>query len=91
MNCKPGDMAVIVCGENVGVFVDVLEPHLFFKQAWRVRVHSAVRTDLGNIVGKGEIAGCLDYKLRPIRDPGGDAQDETLSWLPVPSRDEVAA
>ena len=30
-----------------------------------------------------------DKYLRPIRDPGEDAQDETLSWLPVPSRDEV--
>lgn len=32
-----------------------------------------------------------DGALRPIRDPGEDAQDETLSWLPVPSCDEVAA
>jgi hypothetical protein len=30
-----------------------------------------------------------DDCLRPIRDPGDDAQDETLSWLPVPSREEV--
>jgi hypothetical protein len=26
-----------------------------------------------------------DSQLRPIRDPGEDAKDETLSWLPVPS------
>lgn len=26
-----------------------------------------------------------DQNLRPIRDPGEDAQDETLSWLPVPA------
>ena len=32
-----------------------------------------------------------DGVLRPIRDPGEDAQDETLSWVPVPSCDEVAA
>lgn len=25
-----------------------------------------------------------DHRLSPIRDPGEDAQDETLSWLPVP-------
>jgi hypothetical protein len=25
-----------------------------------------------------------DYALCPIRDPGEDAKDETLSWLPVP-------
>jgi hypothetical protein len=32
-----------------------------------------------------------DSRLKPIRDPGDDAQDETLQWLPVPSRDEVSA
>ena len=32
-----------------------------------------------------------DSQLRPIRDPGDDARDETLEWLPVPSRDEVTA
>jgi hypothetical protein len=32
-----------------------------------------------------------DACLRPIRDPGDDASDETLEWLPVPSRDEVTA
>lgn len=29
---------------------------------------------------------CRDSMLRPIRDPGDDAQDETLEWLPVPSK-----
>lgn len=28
-----------------------------------------------------------DAVLRPVRDPGNDAQDETLSWLPVPHRE----
>lgn len=32
-----------------------------------------------------------DKYLRPIRDPGDDTQDEILSWLPVPSCDEVGA
>lgn len=26
-----------------------------------------------------------DFALRPIRDPGEDATDETLEWLPVPT------
>ena len=26
-----------------------------------------------------------------VRDPGDDARDESLSWLPVPSREEVSA
>lgn len=44
--------------------------------------------------GKGHICpgGPIpDKYLRPIRNPGEDAQDETLDWVPVPSRDEVAA
>lgn len=32
-----------------------------------------------------------DDCLRPIRDPGDDAQDETLEWLPVPSKEGVPA
>ena len=32
-----------------------------------------------------------DARLRPIRDPGDDAKDETLSWLPVPSTEKEAA
>lgn len=31
-------------------------------------------------------ATCPDKRLRPIRNPGDDARDETLEWLPVPSR-----
>ena len=33
----------------------------------------------------------LDSWLRPLRAPGDDAQDETLSWKPVPQTDEVPA
>ena len=32
-----------------------------------------------------------DSRLRPIRDPGPDAVDETLLWLPVPTNEGVAA
>ena len=31
----------------------------------------------------------FDKNLRPIRDPGDDAQDETLKWLDVPSKIEA--
>jgi hypothetical protein len=46
------------------------------------------------IVGRvpaGTIVYAMDSILRPIRDPGDDAQDETLSWLPVPSTEKEAA
>jgi hypothetical protein len=29
-----------------------------------------------------------DVCLRPIRDPGEDAKDETLSWLDVPQKNK---
>jgi len=90
MNCKPGDLAVVVRGQNAGVLVDVVEPHALFRGAWRVRVHSYAIGDFGP-VEKGEFTGCMDSKLRPIRDPGEDARDETLSWLPVPSCEVVEA
>jgi hypothetical protein len=32
-----------------------------------------------------------DEHLQPIGNPGEDARDETLLWLPVPSREEVSA
>jgi len=83
MRCKPGDLAVVTRGENVGIFVDVIEPHDCLTGAWYVRVHSDA---VGSVcpVKKGELVGCYDSKLRPIRDPGNDAVDETLLWKPVP-------
>jgi hypothetical protein len=32
-----------------------------------------------------------DRRLRPIRDPGEDATDETLLWLPVPTKQTESA
>lgn len=32
-----------------------------------------------------------DEYLRPIRDPGDDARDETLEWLTVPNKQTEAA
>ncbi len=32
------------------------------------------------------VSFCADHNLRPIRDPGDDARDETLDWLPVPEK-----
>ena len=42
----------------------------------------------GRLINVGMVS---DVNLRPIRDPGDDAQDESLSWLPVPGREEVSA
>lgn len=39
----------------------------------------------------GAAWAALDEHLQPIRNPGEYARDESLSWLPVPSREEVSA
>lgn len=99
MNCKPGDLAVIVdsaFAENVGLLVSVLaaadsyegEPH------WTVRsVGSPIKFEWYE---DGQPTGELgfdmqtdspDADMRPIRDPGDDAVDETLLRLPAPSKE----
>ena len=93
MNCKPGDLAVYVAGEgetlqkNAGRFFDVLRPAepVNGEASWWVKpVGNAYSKEWGAFVNhEGE---CLDKCLRPIRDPGDGATDETLSWLPVPSK-----
>ncbi len=78
LNCKPGDLAVIVSAKdarNIGKIIEVLELLDFsFGPAWTFK----------GGVPDAERRMVMDYCLRPIRDPGGDAVDETLTWLPVP-------
>jgi len=86
MNCKPGDLAVVVritdprAKKHLGRIVRVTqmlplggEPLWWFEPVI------------------DEFVLAHDSSLRPIRDPGDDAQDETLQWLPVPSREKEAA
>ncbi|KQR62643.1 hypothetical protein ASF94_15600 [Acidovorax sp. Leaf160] len=40
---------------------------------------------------RSQNAALPDACLRSIRDPGGNAVDETLQRLPAPKREEVAA
>jgi hypothetical protein len=105
MNCKPGDLAVVLfaskspkmigriveCvrlvspGENISGLAwsnDIGGP------AWLVRTTGSPLQWVRHTVDERAIADCC---LRPIRDPGDDARDESLSWLPVPSREEVSA
>jgi len=81
MNCKPGDLAIVVyCinSANLGRVLRVVRPFPLFADAWEVE---------GQDSGKW----AFDSWLRPIRNPGDDAQDETLQWLPVPSQHKEAA
>jgi hypothetical protein len=78
MNCKPGDLAIVVKAEAdlnwLGRVVEVVRPN--FADSW-------ITDPLP--VGFTCIA---DEALRPIRDQPG--ADETLSWIPVPTTKEPA-
>lgn len=101
MNCKPGDLAVIVRAdhkENIGALVEVLRPNdlpvagwlaasgLFL---WRVKA-SARPLSVTRILGECSVieAACPDAFLRPIRP--GDISDEEVRDLYAPKLPEVA-
>jgi hypothetical protein len=94
MNCKPGDLAVVVNGPNIGGLCRVVSPYtvrMVEGLCWNIECLSRMRDNLtGNPVAPGTAALCADAFLRPIRDPGDDAVDETLQWLPVPREDELS-
>ncbi len=90
MNCRPGDIAVIVGGieANVGRMVRVIKPcdalhWAMFHADWEVELLQTTRTSsrVGEQdSGPGMVCVCDDRILRPIR--GGEGQDETLTWAP---------
>lgn len=105
MNCKPGDLAVIVArSKNYGRIVSVLRPYAgedingseYHVQAgvkyWVVEAVGApliVRQDFGpDLLERQHVA--RDSRLRPIRDPGDDAVDETLQRIGAPRSDELS-
>jgi len=103
MNCKQGDLAIIVRSKagNEGRLCTVLEmlgENPFYDGfPWNFRdgpcwlIEYAGTPAFDNFGQKYKRAPIPDAWLRPIRDPGEDAQDETLQWLPVPSRETEAA
>ena len=82
MNCKPGDLAVVVRARmdpsKIGKIVEVI--------CWHSRAKGWV-VEPPLCVGGWEFPAVHDDCLQPIRNPGDDAIDETLAWLPVPSKD----
>lgn len=89
MNCKKGELAVIIKSDPdkqhaIGHICRVVErwQHQFLRHepAWRI-----------DPVVSGGYDVVLDECLRPIRDPGDDAVDETLVRLGKPVTDEVPA
>lgn len=102
MNCKPGDLAVIIAlgSPNYGRFVTVKElydgrpsatgrPYASDGQlSWIVEGRGSL------VIPFGRLAGTLvpwhvvnDRDLRPIRD--NDGEDETLIWVGKPVEEAV--
>ena len=103
MNCKPGDLAFVInedpaCKENIGRIVRVLRRssarHAKHGE-WDIEPTSAdflIYDPSTKRLGRwGECRWAWvvmpDADLRPIRDPGDDARDETLDWRPVPHKE----
>lgn len=97
MNCKKGDLAIIVSGsipQNIGLIIrcDELVCGLWWKPgapAWRVtdRAMWAVMND-GSIKFCQPPLRCYDEHLRPIRDD--DGEDEVLRIAGKPKELESA-
>ena len=98
MNCKQGDIAIVVrsIAGNEGKIVRCLRlateeeitQNNILKNGtiWRIDIPLAKRGVRTRRL-KPAIPFARDANLRPIRDPGTDATDETLTWLPVPTKE----
>ena len=86
MNCKQGDLAIVVfsiCG-NEGKIVRCLQR---YDGPWR-EGHNKPGWLTDTLIKRQDGTAhhaALDKYLRPIRDQ--DGQDETLTWLDVPSKE----
>jgi len=83
MNCKPGDLAVNVGrrSEFVGEVYLVLR---LYDGPW---IFTTPEEPSWWIEHRGREFHCADADLRPIRPQDDDATDETLLWLPVPTKE----
>ena len=91
MNCKPNDIARIVnnvTGNNdklVRVVAIVTAPDCPVTWWLCVAMQQIYIDGVPDLQPAGTEVYCADVNLRPVRDPGDDAVDETLAWLSVPS------
>lgn len=89
MNCRPGDLAIVIRSrsglnpQHIGRLLKVVGPSKFHLEHWETEPE--LRSICGNFID------WHDQSLKPIRDPGDDAVDQTLLWLPVPSREKEQA
>jgi len=94
--CKPGDLAVIIRAarpENRFRLVEVLGLWPASEPTWVCRMVGAPgiaeRASGPPMPREAQEANVPDANLRPIRDPGDDAVDETLAWRSVPQKVEA--
>jgi hypothetical protein len=92
MNCKQGDLAVIVRSRagNEGRFVTCLrlasKDELARAGYWlHIDKPCWILDAAINVTGGGQESIGLDEWMRPIRD--NDGEDETLQWAPVPTKE----
>ena len=92
MNCKPGDLAHIyrvTDKANTWMLGQVVRCVRMEVMKGRAGWHLEQGVTHSQTIFAWEWVA--DDCLRPIRDPGDDAQDESLSWLPVPCTEKEAA
>ena len=75
LNCKAGDLAVVVRGVNLGRIVDVQRQSVYGEGWWLVKVVGApVIGSLGSSKRLMSIGSIEDSRLKPIRDQPGNEQ-----------------
>jgi len=98
MNCKPGDLAVVIEDRdsplNVGRLCEVVSAgedygdglHYWFCRAagspMVVQSYTFDNRIIPGALSLAQAADLADRDLRPIRDSGDDAADESHAWLP---------
>ncbi len=87
MNCKPGDMAVVVHGDNIGLIVEIVcFSEYYGSPYWQVRSPWPVKaTNPDGTVVRTKIGSIHDARMRPIR-PDGEQPAAAM-----PTKVEVAA
>ena len=86
MNCKQGDIAIVVGGRAVGYIVTCIGR---FDGPWNDRDYEPgwrIDRPIPKMNGRHE-ATIADHYLRPIRDPGDDAVDEVIQRIGTPHKE----
>ena len=107
MNCRPGDLAMVVHPTLFGRLVNVMYaapvgrnyvlpdgfrarrdgPNCFVCESLGPLFDAPVNMEDGSTTRRlTRYASIQDRWLKPLRDPGDDASDESLSWCHAPEK-----